>query len=318
MDFSIFFSRTPPTHQFLEKYLREIFTRYGRPDRLDSDGGPQFQSEAFGQFLSTWGITHRVSSPYYPQSNGRAELGVKTAKRLLHDNTNKDGALNNDKVACAILQYHNTPLRDSPMSPAQLLFGRALADFLPVNPKAYKLHPYWSEEVKKRQVKRTTQHKSLTARYNIGTRALRPLSIGQNVLVQHHTTKRWSRPALILKVLPHRKYQLQMQDTGNISYRNRRFIKPVEGSTPCISSSADHSVQEPAEQSTPVSKLQSDIDSDYYETDSENSNNLLPGRESMRNALSQAAASSQEQVAPGKPALAARRLLPHNKRGLKE
>ena len=100
-----------------------------------------------------------ISSPYYPQSNGRAELGVKTAKRLLKNNINQDGTLNNDNVARAILQYHNTPLRDGPMSPAQLLFGRALADFLPVNPDAYQLHPYWCENINKRQIQQSATRK---------------------------------------------------------------------------------------------------------------------------------------------------------------
>ncbi|MEL6803182.1 MAG: DDE-type integrase/transposase/recombinase, partial [Bacteroidota bacterium] len=61
----IYYSRYSPTHNFLETQLRGIFTRYGRPERLDTDGGPQFQAEAFLQFLTTWGIKHRTSSPYY-------------------------------------------------------------------------------------------------------------------------------------------------------------------------------------------------------------------------------------------------------------
>ena len=157
----IFYSKTSPTHQFLEKHLRDVFSRYGRPNRIDTDGGPQYKSEGFARFLSNWGIEHRVSSPYYPQSNGQAEVGVKTAKRLLRDNTNPDGSLNNNKVACAILQYHNTPLRDGPMSPAQLLFGRALADFLPVNPQEYQLHPYWQAQVDLCQQRRQLNNQSM-------------------------------------------------------------------------------------------------------------------------------------------------------------
>ena len=178
----IFYSRNPPTHQFLEQHLRGIFTRYGRPNQLDTDGGPQYKSEGFMRFLDEWGVKHRVSSPYYAQSNGRAELGVKTAKRLLKENTNPDGSLNNNKVACAILQYHNTPLRDGPMSPSQLLFGRALADFLPVNPQAYQLHPYWKTEVEKSQKRRLHLHQSIAKRYNVGTRQLHPLAAGQKFM----------------------------------------------------------------------------------------------------------------------------------------
>ena len=52
-----------------------------------------------------------TSSAYYPQSNGRAEAAVKSAKRLLKMNTGPGGSLDTDKVTAALLQYLNTPLR---------------------------------------------------------------------------------------------------------------------------------------------------------------------------------------------------------------
>ena len=221
----IFYSKDPPTHKFLQTHLRDIFVRYGRPDQIDTDGGPQYQSHDFQEFLRTWGVKHRLSSPYYPQSNGRAELAVKTARRLLSTNVANDGTINNDKVACAVLQYHNTPLQGSPMSPAQLLFGRTLVDFLPTNPKAYQLHPHWAEQVAITQQNRSLHHQGITQRYNFGTRTLSPLTVGQRVVIQNHSTKRWDRSGVIKEVLPHRKYKLQLNDTGNITFRNRRFLK---------------------------------------------------------------------------------------------
>ena len=61
------------------KVCRELFTTYGAPEELSSDGGPQFKAEQFNQFLSNWGVDHRKSSAGYPQSNSRAELGVKNS-----------------------------------------------------------------------------------------------------------------------------------------------------------------------------------------------------------------------------------------------
>ncbi|MEL6805024.1 MAG: transposase family protein, partial [Bacteroidota bacterium] len=223
----IFYSRTPPNHKFLEKHLRDVFTRYGRPDELESDGGPQFKSSEFASFLQSWGVSHRLSSPYYPQSNGRAELGVKTAKRLLRDNTGPDGSINNNMVACAVLQYHNTPLQGCPMSPAQLLFGRPLADFLPVNPNAYCLHPHWRQQTMRAQQQRSSHHNNIKQHYNRGTRHLSPLVTGQQVVIQNPFTKRWDQTGTIIGVLPHRKYRITLKSTANTTYRNRRFLKPI-------------------------------------------------------------------------------------------
>ena len=58
--------------------LRELFTRFGIPQQLVSDNGPQFVSEEFKQFMSANGVKHIKSSPYHPASNGAAERMVQT------------------------------------------------------------------------------------------------------------------------------------------------------------------------------------------------------------------------------------------------
>ena len=67
----------------VSKALKALFARYGVPDILVTDNGPQFSSAEFVGFAKRWGFQHTTSSPHYPQSNGRAENAVKTVKRLL-------------------------------------------------------------------------------------------------------------------------------------------------------------------------------------------------------------------------------------------
>ena len=53
--------------------LRELlpmFARFGLPDVLVTDNGPQFASAEFAVFVKQKGITHVTSSPHYAQSNG--------------------------------------------------------------------------------------------------------------------------------------------------------------------------------------------------------------------------------------------------------
>jgi hypothetical protein len=53
---------------------------------------------------------------------------------MLRDNMSPSGELNNVAVTRFVLQYRNTPDRDTGLSPAYMLLGRQLKDFLPSKP----------------------------------------------------------------------------------------------------------------------------------------------------------------------------------------
>ena len=56
--------------------LNSIFARYGIPEIMISDNGPQYVSWEIKQFARQYGFNHITSSPHYLQSNGQAERAV--------------------------------------------------------------------------------------------------------------------------------------------------------------------------------------------------------------------------------------------------
>ena len=121
----------------LVKKLREFFLTYGIAEELVSDGGPEFMTAFTQQFLRDWGVAHRLSSVAYPHSNTRAEIGVKSAKRMIMENTGPQGDVDIPAFQRAMLTYRNTPTPLDKRSPAEIVFGRQIRDFVPVMPGKY-------------------------------------------------------------------------------------------------------------------------------------------------------------------------------------
>ena len=101
--------------------MKGMFARYGIPEVVVSDNGPQYSCEAFKEFAADYQFRHNTSSPYYPQSNGEAERAVKTVKGLLRKSGDPYKAL---------LAYRTTPTGTG-YSPCELLMGRLIRSTVP-------------------------------------------------------------------------------------------------------------------------------------------------------------------------------------------
>ena len=73
--------------------IKRFCGTFGVPVEFSNDGGPEFKAAETQDFFKRWGIKCRMSSAYLPESNGRAELAVKSMKRLLGNCTGLDGSL---------------------------------------------------------------------------------------------------------------------------------------------------------------------------------------------------------------------------------
>ncbi|CAL8988380.1 unnamed protein product, partial [Prunus brigantina] len=58
-------------HKVVLNFLRDmIFTRFGTPRAIISDGGSHFCNKPFEALMKKYNITHRVATPYHPQTSG--------------------------------------------------------------------------------------------------------------------------------------------------------------------------------------------------------------------------------------------------------
>lgn len=197
--------------------LRSSFETYGIPEELSSDGGPEFTATQTKSFLQDWGVHHRLSSVAFPHSNCRAEIGVKTMKRLITGNTGPNGTLDKDSFAIAVLQYRNTPDPETKLSPAQMLFGHPIRDFIPILPNKYKPHNTWQETLAAREEALRNRHMKAAERWSEHTRQL------QNQV--GNFPKKWDKTGQVVEVRQHNQYVVKVDGSGRVTLRNRQFLR---------------------------------------------------------------------------------------------
>ena len=187
-------------------------------------------SDVFQKSLKAWGIRHRLSSAYNPHSNCRAELAVKTGKKMMRENMGHGGNIDTDKVMRAVLQYRNTPMQDSRRSPAQMVFGRQMRDFIPSLTYKYEPAKDWavSQEHRERTLanKREMDHQ----RWSYRTKDLQELEVGTAVTIQNQTGNnptKWDKTGIILENKPNSKVMIKVDGSRRVTMRNRRFVRPM-------------------------------------------------------------------------------------------
>ena len=230
---SVYYCGEDASSKDLIDKLRVHFTTFGISSELSSDQGSQFCSHEVKRFLESWGCSQRLSSVYFPHSNCRAEVGIKSAKRMLRENVDANGKLVTDRFLRALLQYRNTPDQDTKLSPAEVIFGRAIKDFLPIPPgKYYQPQEGWRLDRDSREMALKMRYCRGLEKWSEHTKQLKPLSAGDKVLVQNQCgtpkiAKRWDRSGTILEVGDFDKFKVKIDGSGRVTERNRRFLRKM-------------------------------------------------------------------------------------------
>ena len=192
--------------------MKAHIARYGIPNKLMSDNGPNFTSREFKLF-SDYSIEHITSSPTYAQSNGKAENSVKTDKKIMQKalDAHADPYL-------ALLDFRNTPTEGYTTSAAQQMLNRRKRTLLPISNRLIK--PEISTAVYKSQ--KANQAKQAFY-YDKTAKDLKPISDGDVVRVKPHDIDENFIKAKVEKQVHIRSHRVKTED-GRVFRRKRKDL----------------------------------------------------------------------------------------------
>ncbi|GJS05867.1 reverse transcriptase domain-containing protein [Tanacetum coccineum] len=229
------------------KFLKSLFARFGTPRAIISDRGTHFCNDQFAKVMAKYGVTHRLSTPYHPQTSGQVEVSNRGIKRILERTIGENRASWSDKLDDALWAFRTAYKTPIGCTPYRLVYGKACHLPIELEHKAFwalkqtNLDLNLAGKNRKSQINELNElrdeayensllYKEKTKRLHDSKIKNRVFNVGDQVLLFNSRLKifsgklksRWSGPFTIANVYPYGTIELSQKDGPNFKVNGHR------------------------------------------------------------------------------------------------
>ncbi|GJZ09100.1 reverse transcriptase domain-containing protein [Tanacetum coccineum] len=242
------------------KFLKSLFARFGAPRAIISDRGTHFCNDQFAKVMLKYGVTHRLSTAYHPQTSGQVEVSNRGLKRILERSIGENRTSWSDKLDDALWAFRTAYKTPIGCTPYKLVYGKACHLPIELEHKAYWALKHTNFDLKTAGDHRKVQlnelnelrdeayensliYKEKTKRIHDSKIKNRVFNVGDRVLLFNSRLKifsgklktRWSGPFTITQVFPYGTVELSQNSGPNFKVNGHRIKHYFGGDVPQIS-----------------------------------------------------------------------------------
>ncbi|GJX81424.1 reverse transcriptase domain-containing protein [Tanacetum coccineum] len=241
------------------KFLKSLFARFGAPRAIISDRGTHFCNDQFAKVMLKYGVTHRLSTAYHPQTSGQVEVSNRGLKRILERTVGENRASWSDKLDDALWAFRTAYKTPIGCTPYKLVYGKACHLPIELEHKAYwalknanfdlktagdqrKIQLNELSELRDQAYENSLIYKEKTKRIHDAKIKNRVFNVGDQVLLFNSRLKifsgklksRWSGPFTIVQVFPYGTVELSQNSGPNFKVNGHRLKHYFGGDIPAM------------------------------------------------------------------------------------